>query len=387
MADNISSKLQSVRTMEDIVNLLSILFTNLNNQNEMYYDMFLNPVPMDLELERYDETGKLVTVTLPNVAKMRVGAYSGEGDPNGKQSAGIGSLYIDTLNRSIYYKGSGSDNYGWQLVWSTANLIENVNFISPTGNGSQLQQLNASNIKLGTLSVDRGGTGTSSITGLVKGNGTSAFTAAVVDQDYMAPSSFTGLIMFCSTEVIPDGWLICDGTIYDTAVRPELSRLCTKLGNKYGGDGVSTFGVPNLIDKYIKGGLPADVGNSGEAKVGEHTHQITGSTKVDGAHTHNRGTMEITGAITKGAAGWKDSNPAFSGCFKTSSIETAHPVQGGWDNSWGRFNNTFRFKASNGWTGETSSTPHSHQIDISISSSGAGTNDVDHLVMVPIIKY
>ena len=149
MADNISSKLQSVRTMEDIVNLLSILFTNLNNQNEMYYNMFLNPVPMDLELERYDETGKLVTVTLPNVAKMRVGAYSGEGDPNGKQAASMGSLYIDTLNRSIYYKGSGSDSYGWQLVWSTANLIENVNFISPTGNGSQLQQLNANNIKLG----------------------------------------------------------------------------------------------------------------------------------------------------------------------------------------------------------------------------------------------
>ena len=110
---------------------------------------------------------------------MKVGAYSGEGDPNGKQAAGMGSLYIDTLNRSIYYKGSGSDNYGWQLVWSTANLIENVNFISPTGNGSQLQQLNANNIKSGILSVDRGGTGTNSITGLVKGNGTSAFTAAL----------------------------------------------------------------------------------------------------------------------------------------------------------------------------------------------------------------
>ena len=55
MADNITDKLKNVRTLEDIVNLLTILFTNLNNQNEIYYDMFLNPNPMDVELERYNE--------------------------------------------------------------------------------------------------------------------------------------------------------------------------------------------------------------------------------------------------------------------------------------------------------------------------------------------
>ena len=77
MAD-VTDRLKNVRTLEDVVNLLTILFTNLNNQNEIYYDMFLNPTPMDLELERYDENGELVTVVLANRAKDRISALINE---------------------------------------------------------------------------------------------------------------------------------------------------------------------------------------------------------------------------------------------------------------------------------------------------------------------
>lgn len=40
-----------------------------------------------------------------------------------------------------------------------------------------------------TISVNKGGTGATTLTGLVKGNGTSAFTAAVAGTDYLSPSS------------------------------------------------------------------------------------------------------------------------------------------------------------------------------------------------------
>lgn len=381
MADNINRKLQSVRTMEDIVNLLTILFTNLNNQNEMYYDMFLNPVPMDLDLERYDENGELVVVTLPNVAKMRISAYSGEGDPNGKQAANLGSLYIDTLTRDIYYKASGSDSYGWQLIWTTINLREGIDYLSPTGDGSQVQKLNANNITSGTLPVPRGGTGVNSITGIIKGNGTSPFTVAVVDQDYLAPSSFTGLIMYCPVATIPTGWLICDGTIYNTSTRPELNRLRLKLGNKYGGNGTTTFGVPNLMDKYIKGGTTANVGNIGSARVGSHTHPVSGSTANDGSHAHGRGTMEITGTLRVTGNGWTGGY-ALSGAFYSAGV-----YQGEYQDD-NRMNiPTVGFKASRSWSGETSYTTHQHSINITSESNGSGTNDVDHIVMVPIIKY
>lgn len=48
--------------------------------------------------------------------------------------------------------------------------------------------LGASSIT-GTLAVGDGGTGATTLTGLVKGNGTSAFTAAVAGTDYLSPSS------------------------------------------------------------------------------------------------------------------------------------------------------------------------------------------------------
>lgn len=387
MADNISEKLQTVRTLEDVVNLLSILFTNLNNQNEIYYDMFLNPVAMDLNLERYNENGELVTVTLPNVAKMRVSAYSGEGNPNGVQAASIGALYVDIITRSIYYKAVGSDSYGWQLVWTTANLIEGENYLSPTGSGANLKNLNANNVTSGVLPVVRGGTGSNSITGLVKGNGVSPYTAAVVDEDYLAPSSFTGLVMFSPVEIIPNGWLICDGVIYDVSLRPELSRLCAKLGNKYGGDGITTFGVPNLIDKYIKGCTPTEVGEVGEAHVGAHTHEVTGSTEVDGAHTHSRGTMNITGSLTP--RGDEDSCAINGGTSGAISVSTRGQGKA-FENAGGQRSTQItdiHFDASRAWTGETSATPHSHNINITVSSGGTGINDVDHVKMVPIIKW
>ena len=46
----------------------------------------------------------------------------------------------------------------------------------------------------GSIGVAAGGTGASSITGLVKGNGTSAFTAAVAGTDYVTPANLTSAL-------------------------------------------------------------------------------------------------------------------------------------------------------------------------------------------------
>ena len=378
MANEIDKKLQTARTMEDIVNLLSILFTNLNNQNEMYYDMFLNPVPMDLNLERYNENGELVTVSLPNVAKMRVTTYSGAGSPNGSQVASIGALYIDINTMDLYYKASGNDSYGWQLIWTTTNLVANVDYISPEGDGSRLQNLSANSISSGVLPVSRGGTGVNSITGLIKGNGTYSLSAAIVNEDYLAPSSFIGLVMHCPVPEIPIGWLICDGTTYDVRIRPELTRLKNFLGNRYGGDGVNTFGVPDLIDKYIKGGDTEIVGTSAEGNVGEHTHRVTGYTDNDGAHTHTRGTMNITGYF---GANINDGTQWDGAFYKKDSNNN------GADGDNNDNNGHLGFDASRSWVGETSSTPHQHHIDIEVTSTGAGNNEVDRVILIPIIKY
>lgn len=130
----IEERLQNVRTMEDVVYLLSVLFTNLNNQNKMYYDMFLNPTPMDIDLERYDENGKLVTVTLPNRAKDRIWVLTGKGNPNGQIAAKIGTIYLDETSKNLWFKSDGadSDTSGWKQIYDSSD-----EFLRPDGNGDR----------------------------------------------------------------------------------------------------------------------------------------------------------------------------------------------------------------------------------------------------------
>jgi len=380
---SIEDQLKNVRTMEDVVNLLTILFTNLNNQNEMYYNMFLNPEPMDLQLERYDENGELVTVTLANRAKDLISAYSGPGNPNGVQAAREGALYIDTISRSLYYKAYGTDSYGWSLVWTQANLIEGENFLTPNGNASNLTNLNMNNAALGTLAVSRGGTGTGSITGLVKGNGTSAFTAASAGTDYVAPDDLVGAIMFYPVSSLPTRSLVCDGTIYSISVRPELTKLFNKLGDKYGGDGVTTFGVPNLIGRYFKGGTVADVGNYESGQVGVHAHAFSGYTDAESGHTHTRGSQNITGSFRVTGNGYTGGY-AFNGAFYNGGST----VRGEYQDDNRKDIPLIGFDASRSWTGVSSGgSPHAHSFSGTTSTAGMGTNEVDHMVLVPIIKY
>jgi hypothetical protein len=75
----------------------------------------------------------------------------------------------------------------------------------------------------GQLSVSRGGTGTSSITGLIKGSGTSAFTAASSGVDYAPPTSGTSILYGnnaggFSNVTVSTGLSFSGGTLSNTGV-------------------------------------------------------------------------------------------------------------------------------------------------------------------------
>lgn len=95
---------------------LTELLTNTVNMTSVFYDVFLNPTPMDVEIQQYDDNNELITVTIPNRAKDKQIAKDGEGSPEGAVDGPIGSAYVDTLTDNIYFKTSGSDAYGWTLV-------------------------------------------------------------------------------------------------------------------------------------------------------------------------------------------------------------------------------------------------------------------------------
>lgn len=90
-------------------------------------------------------------------------------------------------------------------------------------------------------------------------------------------------------------YLLCDGTVYNIADYPDLGAL---LGNRHGGNGTTTFAVPNLKGRALVGYDPAQtefdaLGKTGGAKThtlssGEMpTHNHTGATGAGTAHAHS----------------------------------------------------------------------------------------------------
>lgn len=363
----------TVRSLEDVAYLLNILFFNMNNLSKVYYDMFINPEKMDIELQRYDESGTLKTIVLPNRAKDKIQTYVGNGNPNGNIIAGIGALYIDSLTSELYYKASGSESYGWILLYSEDNL----NYLKPSGDGSRLTNLNANSITSGTLPVSRGGTGTSNISGLIKGNGINAFTGAEDGVDYLGPAAVTGLICYYPVQVPPKGWLLCDGR---SISRVQYSRLFNKIGTQYGaGDGATTFGIPNLMGYFVRGwDNTRDINVPQEGAVGGHTHQFTGSTGPGTAHSHTRGTMEIEGKFAGGSSHIQTPTGAFKRLSQPDAGNTGDGVRA----------DVLEFIASNGWSGSTSEeNSHTHALSGNTLNNATGVeNMVRNMPLFPIIK-
>lgn len=376
-----ATDISSIKTLQDVINVLSVVYFNMNEIERIYYDMFINPVPMDITFQRYNDQGVLENITLPNRAKDHQDTLTGQGAPEGIVSADVGVLYLDTTSQDLYFKSVGTDAYGWLKIFSSLNLTPDTDFLKPNGDGSQLTNLNMSNAGSGVLAVGRGGTGATNITGIVKGNGSSAYTAAVDGVDYIGPASLAGIIAFYPIDNIPAGWLRCDGSAYS---RTTYARLFNIIGTIYGtGDGSTTFNVPNLYDYFIRcwdGSRPFNVAQ--EDQVGIHTHALSGETGVESEHTHTRGSMNITGSFYVVKSDVTDVKGAF---YATS------PGGGCSANYISGANANINLDASRSWTGATSAgSPHSHTLSgdtaPNVTEEGIETR-VLNKALVPVIKY
>jgi microcystin-dependent protein len=58
--------------------------------------------------------------------------------------------------------------------------------------------------------------------------------------------AFIGTILLLPIDYAPDGWLLCDGRKIQIRSNEALFAL---LGTKFGGDGESTFAIPDLRGK------------------------------------------------------------------------------------------------------------------------------------------
>ena len=102
-----------------------------------------------------------------------------------------------------------------------------------------------------------------------------------------------GAIQAFALEKAPDGWLICNGK--ELLIEP-FQNLFEAIGNTFGGDGKTTFRLPDLQGRFVRGW---DIGGNidPERKLGDyqkdalqgHGHEINLNSikcKSSGKHSH-----------------------------------------------------------------------------------------------------
>ena len=75
----------------------------------------------------------------------------------------------------------------------------------------------------------------------------STFVAALTEQ---AKALISPVGQIADFHNVPNGWLRCDGSTYNISEYPALFAV---IGTKHGGDGTTTFAVPNLHRKFREG--------------------------------------------------------------------------------------------------------------------------------------
>ena len=191
-----------------------------------------------------DPTGNR-TITLPGTANKVLGSASTTtiALSTAANAKDILNFYFD----GFYYYWNVGQGYGTAAPAVITNLATNVS---------------------GTLAVANGGTGAATLTGLVKGNGTGAMTAAVAGTDYVAPSgNITGNAATVTTNANLTGVVTSSGNA--TAIAAGVITN-TMLAN----GAVANLSGTNTGDNAVNSLYSGLVSNA------THTGDVAGSTTL-----------------------------------------------------------------------------------------------------------
>jgi microcystin-dependent protein len=133
--------------------------------------------------------------------------------------------------------------------------------------------------------------------------------------------SYVGVIVPFAGSFAPQNWLFCQGQVLPIS---ENEALFTLLGTTYGGDGMNTFALPNLIGRVAihsdqRGQMHYDAGQTGGSEyvwialnnLPVHTHALTAITGnpacSDSAGTTSAPANNYPAIINGGAAEYSTS--------------------------------------------------------------------------------
>ncbi len=116
---------------------------------------------------------------------------------------------------------------------------------------------------------------------------------------------YVGEIRMVGFNFTPVGWAFCDGQLLSISQNSTLFQL---IGTTYGGDGVNTFGLPNLQSRFpVHQGTDPD-GNSYRLGFATGTESETLTTSQIPLHTHSLEAAASAGTETSpSGAVWAES--------------------------------------------------------------------------------
>jgi microcystin-dependent protein len=167
-------------------------------------------------------------------------------------------------------------------------------------------------------------------------------------------------------------WVPCHGQILNVADYPLLA---SRLGTTYGGDGTTTFGLPDR-----RGRVAAGVDNMGGISANRLTNQSGGLNgdvlgATGGAETHTLTTAQLAA---------HDHTVTVTGTAASAGDHTHLFRQAGGDGG----STTARDGGSGGYTGEMSTAgAHTHSVTASGTTSSVGSGAAHNNVQPTIAQY
>ena len=134
-------------------------------------------------------------------------------------------------------------------------------------------------------------------------------------------SPYIGEIRLFAGNFAPAGWMFCDGTVLAIS---EYTTLFQLIGTTYGGDGQSTFNLPDLRSRVP---IHLGTGGGGSFTIGQSAgaELITLTQNQIPAHSHVPQASSETGTLTSPAgAVWASStNLPYSANAPTAALNAA----------------------------------------------------------------
>jgi microcystin-dependent protein len=141
------------------------------------------------------------------------------------------------------------------------------------------------------------------------------------DGTHLADGPLLGQISIFSFAFAPNGWAWCNGELRSIAQNEGLFSL---LGTTYGGDGATTFGLPNLQSRVaVCSGQGQDLSPYALGQVGGQTaHTLTPQQMP--SHTHDAATAIDTSEVSPQAHYWAP-NANGNSMYSTTLTRTMSP--------------------------------------------------------------